>query len=295
MENNHMQGKIILISGATRGIGKEAALALARMGARVRISGRSPERVTSAVTEIRGMSKNPDVIGYTGDLSNLAGVQQLASAFRRDHDRLDVLVNNAGALFMNRSTSSEGFEMTWALNHLSYFRLTALLLDLLLASAPARVVNVSSMAHAMSGMRFDDLQFNRRYFGWTVYSQSKLANVLFTYELARRLEGSGVTANALHPGFVATNFGRSNGGFFDPIFRLSHLAAITPEKGAQTTIYLASSPEVEGVSGKYFSNQRAVPSSPASYNLETARCLWEMTEAMAKVRMPVPLVERTVR
>ena len=292
MENNHMQGKTVLISGATRGIGKEAALALARMGARVRISGRSPERVASAVAEIQEKSQNPNVIGYTSDLSNLAGVEQLASAFRREHDRLDVLVNNAGALFMNRNTSAEGFEMTWALNHLSYFRLTALLLDLLLSSAPARIVNVSSMAHAMTGMRFDDLQFNRRYFGWTVYSHSKLANVLFTYELARKLEGSGVTANALHPGFVATNFGRSNGGFFDPIFRLSHLAAMTPEKGAQTTIYLASSPEVEGVSGKYFSNQRAVPSSPASYNLESARCLWDVTQDMAKVKMPIPVAVR---
>lgn len=293
MENNTMQGKIVLISGATRGIGKEAALALARMGARVRISGRNQDRVASAVMEIRQKSANQDVLGYTSDLSDLAGVEQLASAFRGEHDRLDVLVNNAGALFMTRSLSTEGYEMTWALNHLSYFRLTTLLLDLLLHSAPARIVNVSSMAHAMSGMRFDDLQFRRGYFGWTAYSQSKLANILFTYELARRLEGTGVTANALHPGFVATNFGRSNGGFFDPIFRLSHLAAVTPEKGAETTVYLASSPEVEGVSGKYFSNQRAMPSSAASYNPETARRLWEVTEAMAKIRMRVPVIDRT--
>lgn len=287
MENTNMQGKIILITGGTRGIGKEAAFALARMGARVRISGRSQERVASAVAEIREKSANPDVIGYTSDLSNLEGVERLASAFRADHDRLDVLVNNAGALFMTRSLSADGIEMTWALNHLSYFRLTALLLDLLLSSAPARIVNVSSMAHMMSGIRFDDLQSSRRFFGWKAYSQSKLANVVFTYELARRLEGSGVTANALHPGFVATNFGRSNGGLFDPFFRLSQLAAVSPEKGAQTTIYLASSPEVEDVTGKYFSNQCVVQSSPASYDQETARRLWDMTTTMAKVTMPV--------
>jgi NAD(P)-dependent dehydrogenase (short-subunit alcohol dehydrogenase family) len=174
----------------------------------------------------------------------------------------------------------DGLEMTFALNHLSYFLLTNMLLDILKASAPARIVNVSSGANFGGRIQFDDLQLKKGYSGFRAYSQSKLMNVLFTYELARRLEGSDVTANALHPGFVATNFGRSNGGLFNWIFRLVMVGALTPEKGAETSIYLASSPEVEGISGKYFDNKKAVHSASASYDQDTARRLWEISLAL---------------
>jgi NAD(P)-dependent dehydrogenase (short-subunit alcohol dehydrogenase family) len=210
-----------------------------------------------------------------------AEVRKLADAFRERYQRLDVLVNNAGAIFMSRQVSRDGLEMTFALNHLGYFLLTNLLLDLLIASAPARVVNVSSGAHLGGKINFADLQLERSYTGFGAYSQSKLANVLFTYELARRLQGTGVTVNALHPGFVATNFGRSNGGLFDPLFRLiQRFGALTPEKGAETTVYLAVSPEVEGVTGKYFANCKPAASSALSNDETTARRLWEVSEQL---------------
>ena len=276
---NDLSGKSILVTGATDGIGKVTARELARMGARVTIVGRNPTKTQAAAAELSAQSPHP-VQTLVGDLSIQAEVRRVAAEYRAANPRLDVLVNNAGALFTSRQVSADGIEMTLALNHLNYFLLTHLLLDMLKASAPARIVNVSSAAHVGGRINLQDIQLTRGYSSWGAYSQSKLANVLFTYELARRLEGSGVTVNALHPGFVATRFGRSNGGLFDPLFRLFQVAAITPEQGAETSIYLASSPEVEGVSGRYFDKKKAVSSSALSYRKDTAEQLWALSEAM---------------
>jgi len=272
-----MQGKTCLVTGATGGIGLVTALELARQGARVVLVGRSRERCLEVVEGIRQQTGNTSVDFIVADLSSLEQIRRTAGEFTARHNRLDVLVNNVGAFFWKRQESVDGIEMTLALNHLSYFLLTNLLLDVLKASAPARVVNVSSDAHRGVQMNFDDLQSKRRYTGFRVYAQSKLANVLFTYELARRLEGSGVTANALHPGFVATNFAKNNGFLFRLFMPLAQLSAISPEEGARTSIYLASSPEVEGVTGKYFVRERAVPSSPESYDEQNSRRLWDVS------------------
>jgi NAD(P)-dependent dehydrogenase (short-subunit alcohol dehydrogenase family) len=209
----------------------------------------------------------------------------MAKEFLERYARLDVLVNNAGGFFIRREVSIDGIEMTFALNHLSYFLLTNLLLDRSLSSSPGRIVNVSSGAHYNGAINFEDLEFKKGYGGWKAYSQSKLANILFTYELARRLEGTGVTANALHPGFVATQLGHNNGllarlaMMFSPIF-----GAKSPQEGARTSVYLASSPEVEGKAGKYFVDCEPHSSSQASHDLETARRLWEVSEAMTGTR-----------
>lgn len=283
----NMQGKVCLITGATGGIGRITAEALARAGATVVLVGRSAEKTQEVTESIRSNTGNSNVNYLLADLSEQAQVRRLAQEFRSRYDRLHVLVNNAGAVFMKNQKSADGIEMTFALNHLAYFLLTNLLLDMITASAPARIINVSSQAHISGRLNLEDLQNQRSYNAWRAYSQSKLANVYFTYELARRLAGTNVTANALHPGFVATNFGRSNGGFFNPLFRLIQIAAIGPEEGAQTTIYLASSAEVEGVTGKYFDKCRAVPSSRVSYDEGIARQLWEVSARMTGLQEKV--------
>lgn len=281
-----MQGKVVMVTGATSGIGRVTALELARLGATVVLVGRSQARAETTAQEIRRATGNPvDVL--LADLSSLTQVCRLADDFKRRYDRLDVLVNNAGAYFTTRQESAEGYEMTLALNHLSPFLLTHRLLDVLQASAPARIVAVSSDAHRQVRIDFGDLQGRKGYRGFRAYSRSKLMNVLFTYELARRLTGTGVTANALHPGFVASNFGRNNGDLAGVgMTVISRLFAISPEKGARTAIYLASSPEVEGVSGRYFVKNRAVRSSAASYDQAAARTLWEASEALVGLREP---------
>ena len=277
-----LQGKVVLITGATGGIGEVTARALAAHGATVVGVGRSPARCAAAAERIRAAS-HAQVEYLVADLSAQDQVRRVTAEFRRKYDRLDVLVNNAGALYNRRQESADGLELTWALNHLGYFLLTQLLLDRLQAGAPARIVNVSSGAHLGGTLRFEDLEFKRGYNGWAAYAQSKLANVLFTYELARRLAGSGVTANALHPGFVATRFARNNGPLFNLAMGLAQrLGARTPEQGAATTIYLAASPEVEGVTGQYFADGRVAPSSPASRDEAAARRLWEVSEAMTR-------------
>lgn len=276
-----IEGKLILVTGATSGIGKVTACELARLGAETIVVGRNPEKTRSVVEEIKNQTRNPNVSGMTADLSSQADIRKLAEQFKSKYSRLDVLVNNAGAFIMSRQLSVDGYEMTFALNHLSYFLLTNLLLDALYASPSARVVNVSSAAHMGGHIHFDDLQLDRAYAGWGAYSQSKLANVLFTYELSRKISGSHVTVNALHPGFVATNFGKNNGGLLRPAFGLVRLAgAISPDKGAETSIYLASAPEVEGVTGKYFDKKEAVFSSDESYDVDIARHLWQVSAQM---------------
>jgi NAD(P)-dependent dehydrogenase (short-subunit alcohol dehydrogenase family) len=278
-----MKDKVVLITGGTAGIGEVTARSLAGMGATTVIVGRNPEKTAAVAQQIRSATGNERVNYLIADLSSQEQVRKLVEDFQHGYDRLDVLVNNAGAIFMKRELSVDGIEMTYALNHLSYFLLTHLLLDMLQASQPARVINVSSEGHRGARLNFADLENERSYTSWKVYGQSKLANLYFTYGLAATLDESGVTANALHPGFVATNFGKSNGGIFRSIFGLIQFAAITPEEGAQTSIYLASSPEVEGVTGKYFVKSQVVPSSAVSYDMSAARKLWDCSLEMVKL------------
>jgi NAD(P)-dependent dehydrogenase (short-subunit alcohol dehydrogenase family) len=279
---NELTGKTILITGATNGIGKVAALELARQGLTVVLVGRNPAKVADTVQEIKEKSRNPQVDGLVADLSSMAEVRRLAGEFRQKYPQLHVLVNNAGGIFASRQVTVDGYELTFALNHLAYFLLTNLLLDMLKANAPARIVNVSSGAHLGAALDFDDLQNERHYSGggFTAYGRSKLENLLFTYELARRLEGSGVTVNALHPGAVATGFGENNRGGMRLAMQVFHLFSLTPEQGADTIIYLASSPDVAGVSGKYWEKRKQIASSPASYDEATQKRLWEVSAQM---------------
>jgi NAD(P)-dependent dehydrogenase (short-subunit alcohol dehydrogenase family) len=269
-----LKDQTILISGATSGIGRITARELARMGAQVVIIGRNADKAKSVAAEIQSATGNPRVANLVGDLSSLAEVRRLAEEFLQRFDRLNVLINNAGGVFFHRRVSVDGFEMTLALNHLSPFLLTNLLLDRLAASQPARVITVSSAAHWSARIDPDNLDGKRIYRGWRAYSQTKLMNILFTHELARRM-GEGITANCLHPGFVATNFGKSNGGIIKWMWSLGTISAISPEKGAETSIYLASSPEAGGITGEYFVDGHIERSSPASNDPETARRLWE--------------------
>jgi retinol dehydrogenase-12 len=281
---NSLQGKTILVTGATSGIGRVTAAALAERGAAVFCVGRDPQRTQTTVESIQRESGNALVYGLLADLASFHQIRNLAGEVLQRSPRLDVLVNNAGALFLRRKFSQDGIELTFALNHLAYFLLTNLLIDRLKSTAAetgeARLVNVSSAAHLGAKIHFDDLQFRHGYRGMRAYSQSKLANILFTYELARRLAGSGVTANALHPGFVASRFATNNGPLAKIAMRLARLVAISPDEGAQTSIYLASSPEVKGVTGKYFVKCQPARSDPASYDEETARRLWETSAQM---------------
>jgi retinol dehydrogenase 14 len=286
-----MAGRICLVTGATSGIGKAAATGLARLGAEVVLVARDPARGAATMAEIRTATGNPRVELLCADLSSQAAVRQAAEDYRRDHDRLHVLVNNAGGQWATRHTTVDGLELTFALNHLAYFLLTNLLGDLLRAGAPARVVNVTSSAQALGDIHFDDLQFERRYRGQAAYNQSKLANVLFTYELARRLDGAGVTINCLAPGVTRTNFGREDSG---PVMRLltplGRPFMRSPEEGAATAVWLASSPEAEGVTGRYYLRRRARPtprrSSRRSYDPELARRLWQVSEELTGLRQP---------
>jgi NAD(P)-dependent dehydrogenase (short-subunit alcohol dehydrogenase family) len=279
-----MDGKVCLVTGANSGIGRETALALAKMGATVILVARDPTKGGAALDDIRRASGNEHVELMLADLASLDSVRQLAADFRAKHQQLHVLVNNAGSYNMQRSETKDGFETTFAVNHLAYVLLTTLLLDVLKASAPARIVNVSSASHRGATINFDDLHGNDGYRGLGAYGQSKLANVLFTYELARRLEGTGVTANCLHPGVVMTNFGHNNTGIFGSFFGVYHALArpflLTPEQGAETSIYLASSPEAEGVTGKYFVKKRPVESNEVSHDIEVAQRLWQVSEEM---------------
>jgi len=274
-----MRGKVCVVTGASSGIGRAAALELAERGATVVLICRNEERGTPALDEIerRGGSGNATLL--TADLSSQRQVREVAAAFLERFDRLDVLINNAGvAGWGTRLVSEDGLEATFAVNHLAPFLLTDLLLDRLKASAPARVVTVSSAAHKSTSLDFDDLQGERRYSGFGAYSRSKLANILFTQELSRRLEGTGVTANCLPPGVVATGIFRNLPGWMRVLFTSPFF--LSPEKGADTLLYLATAPEVAGVTGRYFVRRKPVRSSRASRDADAARRLWQASEAL---------------
>lgn len=280
-----LQGKTILITGATNGIGKASALALARMGAELILLCRNPDKGEATRAEIARAVPDSKVDLLSADLASLAQVRKAAEEFLATNRPLHVLLNNAGLVMTRRELTVDGYETTFAVNHLAPFLLTHLLLDRLRASAPGRVVTVSSHAHRMIRGRIplDDLMSEQRYRAFTVYGKSKLANILFTRELARRLAGSGVTANCLHPGVVATALGTNNGPFARFLTRVASPFLISPEKGARTSVYLCSSPDIEGVSGAYFANCKEVVPRPGARNDEDARALWELSERLTGV------------
>ena len=269
-----MQGKVIVITGATSGIGQVAAERLAGMGARLVLVARDKVRGQAVLARLRERAPGiPHSIHYA-DLSRLVEMRRVAAEIAAAETRIDVLINNAGALFGSRQVTEDGLERTFATNHMAYVVLTHGLRERLIASAPARVINTASDAHKRAQLDFDDLQSARGYRGFAVYGRSKLCNILYTSELARRWAGTGVTANSLHPGFVATRFADQSGGLFSYVVRMAKMFAISPEKGADTIVYLASSPEVAHVSGGYFYKCRPATPSKEAQKDAVARRLW---------------------
>lgn len=284
LNSYNMQGKVCLVTGSTSGIGRVTAKALAAQGAHLIVVGRNQQKAQDTLQHIKTETGNDSVEFLLADFSDLEQVRQLVSTFKQRYTRLDVLVNNAGAFFNTRRVSSYAVEKTFLVNHLAPFLLTNLLLDLIRSSTPARIVNVSSEAHKYADMDLDDLEFKRGFSGMKAYGRSKLANIMFAYELARRLRGRDVTANAVHPGHIATNMWRTNFPIIGPALKwVMSLFALSPEEGADNSIYLASSPEVEGVTGKYFVEREPAQSSPASYNEELAQRLWEISENLTSL------------
>ena len=272
-----MNGKVCLVTGATDGIGKVSARVLAELGAKVIIVGRNPEKSAIVLAELRSISGNENIDLLMADLAVMQEVRDLAEQVISRYDRLDVLLNNAGGYFTKHKITSDGLEMTFALNHMSYFLLTNKLMELLKYSAPARIINVSSDAHYGVDMDFENLNGEQEYKALKAYQKSKLANVLFTYELLKKVPGN-ITVNCLHPGFVATNFGHNNGGFFGPVLKIAQrISAIDPEEGAKTSIFLCSTLEVKGVSGKYFYKCQPKTSSRESRNEKSMKKLWDIS------------------
>ena len=291
--SGRLEGKVIVITGATSGIGQVAAEALAGMGARIVQIARDRERAEAALARLQDLAPGIRHVIHYADLSRLAEMRRVGRDIAIAEPRIDVLINNAGAMFGFRQLTADGLERTFALNHLAYFVLTAQLRERLVATSPARVINTSSNAHRAGTLELNDLQSERAYqsgnwewlriggAGYRVYGRSKLCNILFTRELARRLDGTGVTANSFHPGFVATHFGDQSGGLVAFGVRIAKRFALTPQQGAETLIYLASSPDVQGVTGQYF--VRCHPATPtvAARDDEMARRLWEETARIA--------------
>jgi NAD(P)-dependent dehydrogenase (short-subunit alcohol dehydrogenase family) len=273
-----MIGKTVLITGSTGGIGRATALRLSSMGARVGITGRDAGRAQHAAAEIASESNNGAVDVFVADMSSQTEVRRLAGEVLDAYPRLDVLINNVGGFWSHRHVTADGLEHTFALNHLAPFLLTSLLLDRLVASAPARIVTVSSGAQSMGKIDFDDLMGQRKYSGQDAYNQSKLANVMFTYELARRLAGSGVTATALHPGVTNTGFSAEDPSrAFAPLVMVMRPFMKKPERGADTPVYLASAPEAEGLTGQFFANRKPRESSRSSYDAAATARLWQVS------------------
>jgi NAD(P)-dependent dehydrogenase (short-subunit alcohol dehydrogenase family) len=276
-----VKGKTYIITGATRGIGLEAAARLGALGARLVLVGRNRDRGEAELARLRARVPGVAAEMHYADLSRCDEIVPLAGALLDTAARIDVLLNNAGAFFARREIMPDGLERSFALNHMGYFRLTALLRPRLIASAPARVVNVASEAHRGARLNFDDLQCSQGYTGWKAYQRSKLANILFTRELARRLKGTGVTANCLHPGFVASGFGDNNRGLWRLIFAIAkRVSAIPVERGAETPVYVASSRELDGTSGKYFDKCRERAPDASAQDDAVAERLWEQSERL---------------
>lgn len=274
-----MDGKTFLITGATAGIGKETAREIAKTGANVVLVARDKAKGESVVEELKRATNNEKIDLLVGDLSLITEIRRVADEFQSKYERLDVLVNNAGAIFDEREVTVDGLEKTFALNHISYFLLTNLLLDKLKKSEAARIVSVSSAAHSFGKIDFDNLQSEKSFSKLGSYSNSKLMNVLFTYELARRLKETNITANCLHPGAVASNFGDGISGIFSYVMWIfKNTIAISSEKGAETSVYLATSSEVENLTGKYFDSKNVVQSSTASHDENLQKRLWEASE-----------------
>jgi retinol dehydrogenase 12 len=280
---DNMVGKTCLITGATNGIGRVTAVELARMGVELFLVYRNKARADETVAEIRNRTGNQDVHLLCADLGSQKQIRAAAAGFLATGKPLHLLINNAGLGNTKRLMTEDGIEMVFAVNHLAYFLLTMLLLDRIKQSAPARIVNVASEAHRFGTINFDDLDGERRYRTFGAYSQSKLANILFSYELARRLAGSGVTVNSLHPGGIASGLWTNNGPLAQFIMKAGRPFLKTPQQGARTTIYLASSHEVEGVTGKYYSNCREKTSSRKSYDVDISRRLWDLSAQMTGV------------
>ena len=284
-----MGGKIVVITGGTGGIGKATATGLATLGARVGITGRDPARAEQAAADIRAASGNPAVDAFAADMTSQNELRQLAAVVLEAYPRLDVLVNNVGGFWAHRHSTADGLERTFALNHLAPFLLTNLLLDRLKASAPARVITVSSGAQSMGRIEFDDLQGARSYSGQRAYNQSKLANVMFTNELARRLHGTRVTANSLHPGVVRTNFGAEDQAwFFTVISRVVRPLLKTPAQGAQTSIYLASTPDLADVTGQFFTNGKPKRANRIAYDIDMTARLWRVSADLVGMTATTP-------
>ena len=291
--SGRLEGKVVVITGATSGIGQVAAEALAGMGARIVQIARDRERADAALARLQEIAPGVRHVIHYADLSRLADMRRVGRDIAIAEPRIDVLINNAGAMFGFRQLTADGLERTFALNHLAYFVMTAQLRERLVATSPARVINTSSDAHRAGTLEMDDLQSQRAYqsgnwerlrfggAGYRVYGRSKLCNILFTRELARRLDGTGVTANSFHPGFVATRFGDQSGGLVAFGVRIAKRFALTPQQGAETLIYLASSPDVQGVTGEYFVRCHRATPTVAARDDEMARRLWEETARIA--------------
>lgn len=278
-----MEGKIALVTGANVGIGKETAVALARQGARTLIACRDAKKGAAAVDEIKQRSGNDRVELVSADFASFAKTRAFGAEVRARIDKLDVLVNNAGLMLTSRQMTEDGHETMFQTNHLGYFLTTHLLMPLLRAAGRARIVNVASTAHRGHALDFDDLDSARSFSPLGTYGRSKLCNIYFTYELADRLKGAPITANCLHPGVVGTDFGQKERGIFRVLVRIAHPFMMSPEAGAATQIHLATSPDVEGVTGQYFDKKRAVKSSRQSYDVEARRRLWRESERLTGV------------
>lgn len=277
-----MSGKVCLVTGGNSGIGKETARGLASLGATVAIVSRDKGKGEAAASEIRQKSGSDDVHLLVADLSSMQRVREMAKAFLEKYPKLHVLINNAGTFLPKRVATVDGYEAVFATNHLGHFLLTNLLLDRLKTCAPSRIINVTSDAHKRAEIDFEDLMGEKKYSGFKSYGQSKLANVLFTYELARRLEGTGVTVNCLHPGVVRTGFGKDMGGLFSAGVKLMGPFMMSPEKAARALVYMASSPELEGVTGKHFAKGKERESSRESYDTAAAERLWQVSIDLTK-------------
>jgi NAD(P)-dependent dehydrogenase (short-subunit alcohol dehydrogenase family) len=278
-----MRGRVCLITGATNGIGLETARCLAEKGATLVLVGRNPEKTASVAAELRRSTSNANIDTMLADLSLMSETRKLAEQFLAKYDRLDVLINNAGGVFASRELTSEGLEYTFALNHLSYFLLTNLLLDILKDTAPSRIVNVSSEAHRPVELDFDNLQGEKGYNPFRIYSRSKLMNIMFTYALSRRLTGTGVTANVLEPGFVNSGFAKNNNVFWKIAMVFARPFTISPEAGAQTPIYLAASPEVSQITGRYFSECKPRQPNDSAIDIQAQEKLWEISAQITGV------------